>query len=249
MIPHLEIPVATFALACLGAFCLGFAKTGLPGLALINVVIMAHFFGKQSVGIVLPLLILSDVIVFPIYRNHATWKQAWTLILPSIVGVFLGYFVLRSLDDGMTKRVIGCTILGMLVLQFLRMRSVDFLKHLPHSPGFLAASGLVIGVSTTVANAAGPAFSIWGLLKGLPKNEFLGIGARVFLFLNIFKIPFNWEIGILNPKTLWIDAALVPAVLLGIAAGKPLVGLIPQEVFVWILFVLSGTGALWLLIG
>lgn len=248
MIPHLDIPIATYALALFGAFCLGFAKTGLPGLALINVIIMAHFFGKQSVGIVLPLLIFSDIVVFPLYRRHATWRQTWPLLIPSIVGVFIGYFVLRSLDDVMTKRVIGWTILGMLVLQFLRMRSADFLVHLPHSRGFLAASGLVIGVSTTVANAAGPVFSIWGLLKGMPKEEFLGIGARVFLFLNIFKIPFNWEIGILNPRTLWLDLALVPAVIAGIAAGKPLVQRIPQEVFVQVLFTLSGIGALWLIL-
>jgi uncharacterized membrane protein YfcA len=209
---------------------------------------MAHFFGKESVGIVLPLLIFADIVVFPIYRRHATWREAWPLLIPSIVGVCLGYFVLRSLDDLMTKRVIGWTILGMLVLQFLRMRSESFLTHLPHSRRFLAVSGLAIGVSTTVANAAGPVFSIWALLKGLPKEQVLGIGARVFLFLNIFKIPFNWEIGILNPRTLWLDVALVPSVLLGIAAGKPLVARIPQEIFVRILFALSGAGALWLIL-
>ena len=45
------------------------------------------------------------------------------------------------------------------------------------------------------------------------------------------------------------NGKVIPAVLIGIATGKPLVGLIPQEVFVWILFVLSGVGALWLLVG
>jgi hypothetical protein len=64
-------------------------------------------------------------------------------LIPSIVGVFIGYFVLRSLDDVMTKRVIGWTILAMLLLQFLRMRSPDFLVHLPQSRRFLAGSGLV----------------------------------------------------------------------------------------------------------
>ena len=247
IIPHLDIPVTTYALALFGAFCAGFAKTGLPGLALVNIIIMAHFFGKESVGIILPLLIFSDIVVFPLYRRHATWNQAWPLIVPAIVGVILGYFVLRSLDDVMTKRFIGWIIIAMLILQFLRMRSEDFLTHFPHSRRFLAVSGLAIGISTTVANAAGPVFSIWGLLKGLPKNEFLGIGARVFLFLNIFKLPFNWNIGILNPRTLWLDAALVPAVILGIATGKPLVQRIPQEVFVRVLFALSGVGALWLI--
>ena len=46
------------------AFSLGFSKTGFPGLALVNVLIMAELFGaKESVGLILPLLIVCDVTV------------------------------------------------------------------------------------------------------------------------------------------------------------------------------------------
>jgi uncharacterized membrane protein YfcA len=229
VIPGLDLPVGVFALACAGAFFLGVAKTGLPGIALVNVILMAELFRKESVGIVLPLLVLSDLVVYPLYRRHASWRDTWPLLVPSVAGVLIGYF-------------------GMLVLQFLRMRCPEVLLHLPHSRRFLAASGLVIGISTTVANAAGPAYSIWALLKGLPKPQILGMGARVFLFLNVFKLPFNAHLGILNARTLLLDAALVPAVLLGIVAGKPFVERLPEVVFQRLLFTLSAAGAFWLIL-
>ena len=246
MIPYLDIPVSYYLLALLGSLCLGISKTGLPGLALINVVLMAEMFEKESVGIVLPLLIVCDLIIYPMYRRYASWRQAWPLIIPAVVGVLIGYFVLKRIDDQTTKIVIGWTIIGMLILQVVRHRSEALLKDFPASAGFQNSSGLVIGISTTVANAAGPAIAIWALVRGITKEDFLGIGARVFLFLNLFKIPFNAEIGIINERTLLLDAALLPAIFIGIAIGRQIVMRIPQKKFEWVLFWLSAAGAIWL---
>ena len=52
----------------------------------------------------------------------------------------------------------------------------------------------------------------------------------------------------MHAHSLLLDAALVPAVLLGILLGKPLVLRIPQSVFDVILYVCSGAGALWLVL-
>ena len=50
-------------LALFGAMCIGLSKSGLAGTATLNVVIMAWIFGaKPSVGLVLPLLIVADLL-------------------------------------------------------------------------------------------------------------------------------------------------------------------------------------------
>ncbi|MBT7537236.1 MAG: hypothetical protein HN610_16870, partial [Verrucomicrobia bacterium] len=60
-----DITWTQWALASLGAFSLGFSKTGFPGLALVNVLVMAELFGaKESVGLILPLLIVCDITVY-----------------------------------------------------------------------------------------------------------------------------------------------------------------------------------------
>ncbi len=249
MIPLLEITPAVYALTLLGAFSLGMSKTGLPGLALLNVIIMAHLFGKESVGIVLPMLVFCDLVIYPIYRRYSSWGKVWPLMIPAVVGVLIGYWILGQIQDDTTmKRAIGWTIAAMLVLQIVRARSQSFLEHLPDSRSFLISSGLAIGTSTTVANAAGPAYSIWALVKNLSKEDFLGIGARFFLCINLLKVPFNLDLGIINERTIKLDLALLPAILLGIYIGRQIVKRIPQKAFEWVLFCLSAAGAAWLIV-
>ncbi len=248
MLPWIDIPLSAYLLALFGTFCLGMAKTGLPGLALINVVIMAELFAKESVGIVLPLLILCDFTVYPLYRKFASWAAIRPLLMPTFIGILAGYLVLKRVDDATAKVLIGITILAMAVLQQIREWRGDWLRGLPDSRAFLIASGLVIGTSTTIANAAGPVYAAWALVHRLPKEDFLGIGARLFLLLNLIKIPFNIDAGILSVRTLQIDLALAPAALLGIWAGRHIVMRIPQRAFDAILLVFSLIGALWLII-
>ena len=56
-----DISTATWLLALFGALSLGFSKTGFPGLAMVNVLILAELFGaKASVGMILSLIHISE---------------------------------------------------------------------------------------------------------------------------------------------------------------------------------------------
>jgi len=229
-----------YGVALVSAFCLGFSKAGFPGLALVNVLLMAELFGaKESVGIILPLLIVCDFTVYPLFRQYASWKQVWPLLIPSFVGIGMGYLLLGSIDNVTAKRVIGGIVLVMLGLQLARTYRTEFLAHLPDSRRFLWGSGLTIGVSTMMANAAGPAFSVYALVHKMAKSDFLGIGARVFLVLNLVKVPFMTDLNIINLESLRLDVALLPGTFLGIVAGYRLLTRIPQKVFEVLLYVFS----------
>jgi uncharacterized membrane protein YfcA len=230
-----------WALAFLGAFSLGFSKTGFPGLALVNVLVMAELFGaKQSVGLILPLLIICDITVYPMFRRHATWKQVWPILIPTFLGIIGGYFFLGSIDNSTARKSIGLIILVMLILQLARSYKQNFLKKLPDSEFFRWGSGLIIGVSTMMANAAGPVYSIYSLVHKMPKNEFLGIGARCFLLVNIIKVPFMTDLNIINSWSLKMDALLLPGIFAGILLGKRLIDRIPQRAFEILLYAFSG---------
>lgn len=239
---------SAYLFALLGAFSLGFSKTGFPGLAMVNVLIIAELFGaKESVGIILPLLITCDLIVYPLFRKYASWKPVWPLVIPTVAGVLIGWQLLDAINNDTARAVIGAIILAMTTMQLFRTFRRDFLIHLPDTKSFLWGSGLTIGVSTMMANAAGPAYSIYALVHKMPKNEFLGIGARLFLFLNIFKVPFNADLGILNPASLRLDLALLPGLLLGILLGRRLIARIPQKLFEFFLYAFSTIAGLRLL--
>ena len=235
-------------LALLGAFSLGFSKTGFPGLALVNVLIMAELFGaKESVGLILPLLIVCDVTVYPMFRRYAKWSQVWPILLPSCVGILVGYGVLSAMDNLMARRSIGWIILLMLGLQIVRTYQQAFLKRLPDSTWFRWVSGWVIGVSTMLANAAGPVYAIYALVHQMPKERFLGIGARCFLLINVIKLPFMTDLQIIHAHSLLLDLTLLPGIFAGIYLGKRLIDRIPQKAFECLLYLFSAVAGVRLL--
>jgi uncharacterized membrane protein YfcA len=235
-------------LASLGALCLGVSKTGFPGLAILNVLIVAELFGaKNSVGIILPLLVVCDLVVYPLFRRHASWRAILPLLAPTLLAVVAAAFVLGRLDDAAARRTIGAIILLMLALQLARELRRDFLTHLPDSRSFRWFSCVLIGFSTMLANAAGPVFSIYALVHRLSKEDFLGIGARFFLLVNLFKIPFLGQLHLINESSLRLDLILLPSLLLGILAGRCLVRRVPQRIFELLLYAFSALAGIRLL--
>ena len=236
------------ALALFGAFSLGISKTGFPGLAIVNVLIIAELFGaKNSVGIILPLLIVCDLLVYPLFRKYASWKQVWPLVPVTLIAILGAWFLLDAIDDLTARRVIGVIILTMLGLQLLREFKKNFLEHLPDSKSFLFGSSALIGVSTMLANAAGPVYSIYALVHKMSKEDFLGVGARFFLLVNLFKVPFLGALTLINPESLKLDLMLIPGIVLGILLGKKLIHLVPQRLFEWLLYGFSLVAGLRLL--
>jgi len=249
----LELPFdasgPTLALACAGALCLGVSKTGFPGLAIVNVLLIAELFGaKNSVGIILPMLIVCDLLVYPLFRQYASWKMVWPLVPVTLGAVVGAWLLLDALNDQTARRVIGVIILFMLILQLVREFRREFLEHLPDSRIFRWFSCLLIGVSTMLANAAGPVYSIWALVHRMKKEDFLGVGARFFLLVNVFKVPFLGQLQLINTESLHLNALLLPALISGILLGKQLIHLVPQRAFEILLYGFSALATIRLLI-
>lgn len=161
-------------------------------------------------------------------------------MLPStLIGLVIGYYLLKVIDDSTARRVIGGIILLMVALQFFREYKKDFLENLPDFKVFLVGSGLSIGVATMVANAAGPVYSIYALIHKMSKEDFLGIGARFFLLVNLIKVPFLEHLSLINPDSLKLNLMLIPGIVAGIFTGRKLIHLIPQQVFEKLLYFFS----------
>jgi len=99
-------------------------------------------------------------------------------------------------------------------------------------------------MTTMLANAAGPIIALYALAVGLPKFEFVGTSAWLFLLVNLFKVPFSVELGLIHRDTLWLNLLLVPAILVGLASGRWLTSRIPQKVFDIFLLVFAALAAL-----
>lgn len=219
-------------LAVIAGLCCGIAKAGLAGVGMITVLLMAEIFpGKLSSGVVLPLLIFADIMAAVLYRQQILWPRIRALFWPVLAGIVVGWAILLKLPDAAFKPLIGVMVLIMLGLHLLRGRAPRLQGDLSGSAAFTWTGGLLTGLSTMVANAAGPIATIYLLILGLPKREFIATMAWLFLIVNLVKVPFSLHLGLISGGSLTLNAVLIPAVLVGMALGRAAVHRMPQKPF------------------
>jgi uncharacterized membrane protein YfcA len=226
---HLEL--WQWALGALGAFLVGLSKTGIPGLGVLNVAIFALVFpARESVGLVLVILICGDIVAISTYRRDASWSHLLRLFPWAAAGIILGYFALGRVDDVQMRHLIGIILLCLVVLQYIRSRRAP--TPTSEMPSWLAPiAGITAGFTTMVANAAGPVMVLYLLAMRLPKILFIGTAAWYFLLLNLFKTPFSASLGLINPASLGVSLLLGPFAMLGALVGRPIAERLNQRLF------------------
>lgn len=230
MVPS-DLSTGAWGLLATSALFIGMAKTGLPGVGSLAIVLMALVIpARQSTGLILPMLIVGDLFAVSYYSRHAVWSHLWRLLPFALPGIVAGYWGMHHLPERYFAPLIGGTILVMLVLGFWQNRGGGQ-KAPPGGWLFPAAMGLLGGVTTMMANAAGPILVIYLLAMRLPKTEFIGTGAWFFLMVNLIKVPFSADLGLINPLSLKLNLLLAPLILLGAFLGIRLVRWIPEKVF------------------
>ena len=111
------------------------------------------------------------------------------------------------------------------------------------------------GFTTFVANAAGPILNTYLIRLGLKKDELVGTSAWFYFAVNIAKIPVYIALGFwsgggrfFTGTSLAFDAAMVPAVLIGVFSGRRLLHKLPERAFLIGVLVMSIAGAVKLLL-
>ena len=237
-----------WALAALAAVCIGISKSGFVGVGLVTVVVMARLFPPlESTGILLPLLIVGDILSVSVFHRHARWPHIARMLPPTLIGILGGYAVMRHLPGPAFGPVIGGIVLAMAALQALRKARPNLYANAPHTKPFAWTMGAWSGIATMLANAAGPIMALYFLAIELPKYAFLGTSAWFFLIINVLKVPFSAQLGLISGKTLLFNLVLVPAVAAGIFIGKNLIRVVPQNWFEWLTLLFAALAALRLL--
>lgn len=236
-----------YLLMATGAFAVGLGKGGLPGVGNVTVVLMALALpAKVSVGVLLPILISADIVAVIVYRRHANWSYIVKLAPWTIAGVLAGYLVFSAVNDAAVRILIGSVLLSMTAIHFLRKWLRDSSKGedlLPHHPAFVGATGIIGGFATMIANAAGPVAALYFIASGLPKYAYIGTSAWFFFLVNVFKLPFMMDLGIIHAESLQLSASFMLYSVLGALIAPRIVKHINQKVFeilIWVFVVIGG---------
>jgi uncharacterized protein len=237
----------------IGALLIGFGKGGIPGAGNLSIPLYALAFGpRESVGIILPVLIFGDIVAVRVYHHHADWRHILRLLPWALPGILSGFLILKSglLQPQHWGLLLGGLLLAMSTLHFFlrgRERSEETASTLPHSKFFAAAMGFLAGFSTMLANAAGPVGALYLLSVGLPKYAFIGTQAWFFFIVNVIKLPFQANAGLLSASSLAISLPLGLAAAAGAALAPRIVKFIPQKLFEHLMWFFVALAALKLL--
>ena len=230
---HPDLTPGLFILFILSALTIGMSKAGLSGLGLAMVPMMALIFGaRESTGIILPMLITADIMAVAYYRSHAVWKHIIRVIPWALAGIIIALIIGNLINDNQFRMVLLTIVWIMLILMLANDLRQKKGTEIPENHFFASAMGLTGGFSTMIGNAAGPVFTLYFLAMHLPKKEFIGTSAWLFLILNISKLPlqaFVWEN--ISLSTLRLDLIAVPVVALGFYLGINIVKLLPEKVY------------------
>ncbi|MFH6603172.1 sulfite exporter TauE/SafE family protein [Maribacter algicola] len=242
-----EISPTAWMLAASAALVIGLSKAGIKGIAVVNVTLMALAFEtKESTGIVVPLLIIGDLFAVIYYNRHAQWSYILKFLPWIILGILIGVLIGNDLDENTFKIWMAAIILISVAMMYWWDRRKS--KAVPSHWLFASMVGMMAGITTMIGNLGGAFSNIYFLAMRVPKNQFIGTAAWLFLIINLFKLPFHiyvWET--ITTQTLIINLKLLPAIFIGFFIGLRLVKIIKEDFYRKMILVLTALGAILIL--
>ena len=238
-----------WALVLLSAALIGMNKTGIVGISLVAIPILASVFGgRAATGVILPVLIAADVIAVISYRRAIRWRDLLVLLPWALLGVGIALVVGMRISDRLFKICVAAIIF--IVLIFMAFREFRGGFGAVKKRWYLtAAIGVLGGFATMIGNAAGPIIVVYFLSLQMTKDEFIATRAWFFWIINILKVPlhlFVWKT--ITPETLGFDLLMVPGVLVGGVLGYFLVKRIPERPYRIFLIMVTAVSALFLIV-
>lgn len=243
----LELELYQWVIAAVCAALIGFSKLGVPGSGIMVVPMLAIILpARQSTGFLLPILCLADLMAIYFWRKHVQWQQLIKLIPWSILGIIAGYYCLDIVSDAILMPLIGTITLLLIAVTTLRNSRLGADRPIPTIWWFAALMGVLAGGTSMLANAAGPIMTIYLLAMQLDKRDFVGTSAWFFWIINMVKVPFSLDLGLISPASLLVNLILIPCIMIGGILGYKLVHVVPQKLFNTLVTVLAVVTSIYL---
>ena len=241
-----DFPTLFIATIALAAFITGLSKGGLGGaMGALTTPMMALVMPvEQAVGLMLPILILSDGFAVAAHWRRWDQRRIWVLLGGALLGVTLGTFVLTSVPPLVLRRGLGVLVVVFVLYRLFERRILGAL-HYQSRRWHAVLAGSLAGFISTLAHAGGPLIIIYLLMQDLQPAVLVGTVALFFAVLNWIKLPYYLYAGLFDFGMLLKLVWLAPLVPLGVWTGKFLVERVDK---IWfqriILALLSVTGIL-----
>ncbi len=199
-------------------------------ITLLSGVIQGTFgFGFGLVSIPLLSLFLPAKDVVPAMLLHGTllnimvisesWREIrigrlWPLFIAGLLGIPIGTWLLRVIDPGHLRVVVG----GVVIIS-AAILATGYRVPLKNERATLLPTGFVSGILNGAITMSGPPVVLFLANQNTPHRTFRASLVAYFLFLNIFTIPAYIIGDLLTAPALHISLNLVVGTIIGTSLG------------------------------
>jgi uncharacterized membrane protein YfcA len=189
----------------IAAFVKGATGLGFPLIATPTVALLLDIRTAITI-LILPNLFMDSAQVIRGGFPYEVFRRLASLIVPTVVGVFLGTMVLVKLPLWMLNLCLGFMVL---VFVFANMLKLSFTVSLHAEKVLSPLCGFLSGFLNGMTNAAGPTLAIYLYSLKLEKRAFVKSIATIFIVTKISQLVaistwdlFNWVTITLSLKVL-----------------------------------------------
>jgi hypothetical protein len=189
--------------------------------------------------------VLAGLIVV-VSRRHIAWREYRTIVGLAAVGLPVGMWVAHALPEQALRWVLAGFMLAVGLQGLMREARCPAMPAEAVACGSSWAKALLPlgGVIQGAFGSGGPLIVVYAARALTHKTVFRATLCMLWLTLNTVLIGGFVAVGRLNPPLLWLNAAYLPATLLGLWLGNHAHYRINERVFRRLVYgVLMGSGA------
>ncbi|MCX8066126.1 MAG: sulfite exporter TauE/SafE family protein [Candidatus Hydrogenedentes bacterium] len=232
----------------IGVIIQGISKSGFAGGAgILSVPLMMLVMPPNKVtATLLPILILCDLNAIYVHRNNKLWQPILEIYIPSIIGIIIGSILWWYMGENdikqyekILKQFVGIIAIVFALYILARETSMKLVENRKFGIKAGIILGILAGITSTMAHAAGPIVSLFLFSKNLGKTLFVGTVAWTFTLINITKLPFYIQVGLIDWSVIKFDLLLIPLVPLGSYLGIWLHNRVSEKLFNYAIMILT----------
>jgi len=203
---------------CLGAVFLAGMVRGFSGFGLSAILMASIVLILPPIQLIPICYVLESAASLAMFRGgvrDANMRIVWLLVLGSAIGVPLGLWATTSIPVETSKMIALCLILGLTLLQFLKIA--------PKNPGETtgpAVTGVLAGIATGLASVGGMVVALFVLSSNIPARV-MRASLVMYLFVGMFTSAlFLTFYDLMTMEAIKRGTVLIPAVLAGVMFGS-----------------------------
>ncbi len=218
-----DYPPVFWLCAVLVVVLIGISKAGFgAGVGVIATPLMALTIPTaEAVGLMLPLLILSDFMAIHRYRARYDRRNLRIMLSGALVGIFLGWLFFGYFLGNERILKFGIGLLAVAFVAFQAGRAMWFKAIEGRKPKL--AEGLfwsvLSGFIGTLAHVGSPPVMVYLLPQKLPRDIFVGTIIYYFTIVNLIKLVPYAQLGLIRIGNLTTILMLLPVAYVGVKLG------------------------------